>query len=159
MTVVRARAFAFCPLFIVVAMTLGSAQTPVTTWHFDNARSGANPNETILTPQNVNSKQFGQLFNQTVDGQIIGQALYLPNVTIPGAGVHNVVYVATMNDSVYAFDADSNTGANASPLWHTSFLSKNVTPVAVTLQGCGGTSGWTQVGVVSTPVIDPNAGT
>jgi hypothetical protein len=159
MTVVRARAFAFCPLFIVVAMTLGSAQTPVTTWHFDNARSGANPNETILTPQNVNSKQFGQLFNQTVDGQIIGQALYLPGVLIPGAGVHNVVYVATMNDSVYAFDADSASGSNANPLWHTSFLGHGVTPVPIKLQGCGGTTFWTQVGIVSTPVIDPVSGT
>jgi hypothetical protein len=141
----RARAFAFCLLFIFAAMTLGRAQTPVTTWHYDNARSGANPNETILTPQNVNSKQFGQLFNQPVDGQIIGQALYLPGVTIPGAGVHNVVYVATMNDSVYAFDADSATGSNANPLWHTSFLGSGVTPVPIKLQGCGGTTFWTQV--------------
>jgi hypothetical protein len=155
----RARAFAFCLLFIFAAMTLGRAQTPVTTWHYDNARSGANPNETILTPQNVNSKQFGQLFNQPVDGQIIGQALYLPGVTIPGAGVHNVVYVATMNDSVYAFDADSATGSNANPLWHTSFLGSGVTPVPIKLQGCGGTTFWTQVGIVSTPVIDTTSGT
>jgi hypothetical protein len=159
MAVMRARAFAFCLLFIFAAMTLGRAQTPVTTWHYDNARSGANPNETILTPQNVNSKQFGQLFNQPVDGQIIGQALYLPGVTIPGAGVHNVVYVATMNDSVYAFDADSATGSNANPLWHTSFLGSGVTPVPIKLQGCGGTTFWTQVGIVSTPVIDTTSGT
>lgn len=122
MAVMRARAFAACLFFVLAAMTLGWAQTPVTTWHYDNGRSGANPNETILTPQNVNSNQFGQLFNQPVDGQIIGQALYLPGVTIPGAGVHNVVYVATMNDSVYAFDADSATGSTANPLWQTSFL-------------------------------------
>jgi hypothetical protein len=159
MAVMRARAFAFCLLFIFAAMTLGRAQTPVTTWHYDNARSGANPNETILTPQNVNSKQFGQLFNQPVDGQIIGQALYLPGVTIPGAGVHNVVYVATMNDSVYAFDADGATGSNANPLWHTSFLGSGVTPVPIKLQGCGGTTFWTQVGIVSTPVIDTTSGT
>jgi len=159
MAVMRTRAFAFCLLFIFVAMTLGRAQTPVTTWHYDNARSGANSNETILTPQNVNSKQFGRLFNQPVDGQIIGQALYLPEVTIPGAGVHNVVYVATMNDSVYAFDADSATGSNANPLWHTSFLGSGVTPVPIKLQGCGGTTFWTQVGIVSTPVIDTTLGT
>jgi hypothetical protein len=159
MSVTRGGVFAFCPLFIVVAMTLGSAQTPVTTWHFDNARSGANPNETILTPLNVNSNQFGRLFNQPVDGQIIGQALYLPGVIIPGAGVHNVVYVATMNDSVYAFDADSATGSNANPLWHTSFLGRGVTPVPIKLQRCGGTTLWTQVGIVSTPVIDATSGT
>ena len=159
MAVMRARAFAICLLFVLAAMTLGRAQTPVTTWHYDNGRSGANPNETILTPQNVNSNQFGQLFNQPVDGQIIGQALYLPAVTIPGAGIHNVVYVATMNDSVYAFDADSATGSNANPLWHTSFIGNGVTPVPVKLQKCGGTTFWTQVGIVSTPVIDPIAGT
>ena len=54
MAVMRARAFAICLLFVLAAMTLGRAQTPVTTWHYDNGRSGANPNETILTPQNVN---------------------------------------------------------------------------------------------------------
>jgi len=132
---------------------------PVTTWHYDNSRSGANPNETILTPQNVNYKQFGKLFTQPVDGQLIGQTLYLPGITIPGLGSHNVVYVATMNDSVYAFDADSATGSNASPLWHTSFLINGATPVPIKLQGCGGSTFWTQIGIVSTPVIDPVAGT
>jgi len=160
MKILRLRAHALLVLFaLAVASSLVHAQSPVTTWHYDNLHSGANTNETILTPQNVNSTSFGKLFTQAVDGAIVGQALYLPNVTIPGAGVHNVVYVATMNDSVYAFDADSNTGANADPLWHTSFLSKNVTAVPVVLQGCAGTSGWTEVGVLSTPVIDPNAGT
>ena len=100
-------------LLALAGLTAGWAQVSVTTWHYDNSRTGANPNETILTPQNVNSKTFGTLFTQPVDGQIIGQALYLPQVTIPGAGVHNVVYVATMNDSVYAFDADS--AADAEP--------------------------------------------
>src|SRR5271169_4592302 len=103
------------------------AQLPVTTWHYDNANSGANTNETILTPQNVNTASFGQLFTQPVDGAIVGQALYLPAVKIPASGVHNVVYVATMNDSVYAFDADSTSGRKGGLLWHTSFLSKNVT--------------------------------
>jgi hypothetical protein len=145
-------------LFGAAATTLASAQMPVTTWHYDNANSGANINETILTPQNVNPANFGKLFSQTVDGAIVGQALYLPAVTISGS-VHNVVYVATMNDSVYAFDADSNTGANASPLWQTTFLSKKVIAMPIALQGCGGTSGWSQVGIVSTPVLDPIAGT
>ena len=140
-------------------MTFGSAQVAVTTWHYDNARSGANSNETLLTPANVNSKQFGKLFTQPVDGQVIGQALYLPRVSIPGAGVHNVVYVATMHDSVYAFDADSATGTNATPLWQTSFLTRGAAPVPILLQKCGGVTAWTEVGIVSTPVIDPVAGT
>ncbi len=155
----RARKFGWSILLsVVAATTLAHAQLPVTTWHYDNANGGANTNETILTPQNVNPTSFGTLFSQPVDGAIVGQALYLPAVTISGA-VHNVVYVATMNDSVYAFDADSNTGANASPLWQTTFLSQKATAVSIALQGCGGTSGWSQVGIVSTPVIDPVAGT
>ena len=143
----------------ITVITVGYAQVPVTTWHFDNAHSGANPNEMILTPQNVNRSSFGKLFTQSVDGAVIGQALYLPSVTIPNLGVHNVVYVATMHNSVYAFDADSATGKNSSPLWHTNFLLQNVTPVPISLQGCGGTTGWTEVGIVSTPAIDPVAGT
>jgi hypothetical protein len=154
----RVREVVVSVLFFVVAGTVGRAQVPVTTWHYDNARSGANPNEAILTPLNVNSEQFGKLFTQPVDGAIVGQALYVPGVAIPGAGVHNVVYVATMHDSVYAFDADSATGKNASPLWHTSFLINGATPVPVAMQGCGSTTGWTEVGILSTPVIDPVAG-
>jgi hypothetical protein len=151
----RARAFVVCILLVLAGIRVGHAQMAVTTWHYDNARSGANPNETILTPQNVNSDEFGRLFTQPVDGLVIGQALYLPQVTIPGAGAHNVVYVATMHDSVYAFDADSATGKNAHPLWHTIFLIKGATTVPIAEQGCGATTKWTQVGIVSTPVIDP----
>ena len=146
-------------IFSIAGIQLGIAQSPVTTWHFDNLHSGTNPNETILTPQNVNRTSFGKLFTQTVDGAVVGQALYLPAVTIPNKGVHNVVYVATMNDSVYAFDADGAMGANSSPLWQTSFLGSGVTPVPIASQGCGGTTGWSTVGIVSTPVIDPVAGT
>jgi hypothetical protein len=158
--ILRVCALSSCLILLVLAgVTLGWAQTPVTTWHYDNSRTGANSNETTLTPLNVNSNQFGPLFTQAVDGQIIGQALYLPGVTIPGAGVHNVVYVVTMNDSVYAFDADSATGSNANPLWHTSFLANGVTPVPISLQRCGGTTFWSQVGILSTPVIDTTSGT
>jgi hypothetical protein len=154
------RKFALAALFLLgAALTMSSAQVAVTTWHYDNFRSGANTSETILTPQNVNSSSFGKLFAHTVDGAIVGQALYLPSVSIPKAGVHNVVYVATMNDSVYAFDADNVSGKNANPLWHTSFLSPGVATVSVEQQRCGGTTGWTQIGIVSTPVLDPVAGT
>jgi hypothetical protein len=158
--ILRARVVAVCALFLVFAgATPGQAQVAVTTWHYDNARSGANPNETILTPQNVDSQEFGKLFTQPVDGAVTGQALYLPGVTIPRAGVHNVVYVATMHNSVYAFDADNATGKNARPLWRTSFLTNGATTVPIALQGCGATTKWTEVGIVSTPVIDPASGT
>ncbi len=160
--VIRGRGMVLSALFLVIAITgvtAGYAQAPVTTWHFDNLHSGANPNETILTPQNVNRLSFGKLFTQSVDGAVVGQALYLPGVTIPNLGVHNVIYVATMHNSVYAYDADNVTGANAAPLWHTNFLSSGVTPVPIAMQKCGGTTMWTEVGILSTPVIDPVAGT
>jgi hypothetical protein len=131
----------------------------VTTSNYDNTRSGVNSNETILNLANVNPTTFGLLFNLPADGTVIGQALYLPNVSIAGKGTHNVVYAATMHDSVYAFDADSNTGANANPLWQVSLLPPGATPVPVNIQGCSGVTDWTEVGVVAMPVIDPATGT
>jgi hypothetical protein len=134
-------------------------QLAVTTWHYDNARTSANTWETILTPSNVNSASFGKLFTQPVDGFVVGHPLYLPSVNLPGLGVHNVVYVATMHDSVYAFDADN---ANAAPLWMTSILSYaavGATTVPSSVKRNTNTTAWTEVGIVSTPVIDPVTGT
>ena len=130
----------------------------VTTWHYDNARTGADTNETILNPTNVNANTFGKLFDIRVDGAVIGQVLYLPNVSISGKGTHNLVYAATMHNSVYAFDAD-NTDTNASPLWQVSLLPPGTTPVPMDVQGCSATTAWTEVGVSATPVIDPATGT
>ncbi|MBZ5573099.1 MAG: pyrrolo-quinoline quinone [Acidobacteriia bacterium] len=107
--------------FLLVLPPVG-AQVNVTTSRNNNSRDGQNLNETILTPANVNVGHFGKLFSQPVDGYIYAQPLYVSNVSLPGLGVHNVAYVATEHDSVYAFDADNNTGMNASPLWHTSFI-------------------------------------
>jgi len=136
-----------------------AAQTPVTTWHYDNSRSGANTTETLLSPANVNYQTFGQLFSQPVDGMVVGHPLYLPNVTIPGKGVHNVVYVATMHDSVWAFDADDS---RLGPLWMTSLLNYSApgaTTMSATLKGNANTTGWSELGIVSTPVIDPSTAT
>ena len=94
----------------------------VFTHHYDSSRTGQNTNETSLTSSNVNSTQFGKLFSQSVDGQIYAQPLYMANVLIPGKGTHNVVFVATEGDSVYALDADNNTGSNATPLWTASLI-------------------------------------
>lgn len=143
---------------LLVGANNGFGQRSVLTWNYNNARWGSNTQETLLTPANVNSAHFGKLFSQPVDGAIVGQALYLPNVTIPNKGVHNVVYVATMNDTVYAFDADHNTGTSSAPLWKARVLVSGATPVPITIQGGGGVTGWTQVGVVSTPVIDASMG-
>src|ERR1700722_17883718 len=95
----------------------GTTGTNVTTYHNDNARSGQNLTETILTPGNVNSSTFGKLFAIAVDGRMDAQPLYLAAITIPGHGTHNVLYVATEHGSVYGFDADSGT-----LLWQVSLL-------------------------------------
>src|ERR1051326_6849572 len=97
----------------------GFAQTY--TSQYDNARTGANLHETALTPRNVNPAHFGKRFVLPVDGDVFAQPLYVPKVTIPGKGVHDVLYVATESDSVYAFDAAGKPGE---PLWRVSFLNE-----------------------------------
>jgi hypothetical protein len=87
-----------------------SGQTPVLTQHNNNTRTGAYTTETTLTPSNVNQSTFGKLFSYPVDGRIYAQPLYVPGVAIQGKGTHNVVYIETEHDSVYAFDADANGG-------------------------------------------------
>ena len=138
-----------------------AAAIQVLTYHNDSLRSGLNSNEIILAPSVVNSTQFGQLFSQPVDGIIVGQPLYLSGVNIPNLGIHNVVYVATQHDSIYAFDADNNSGTNASPLWQVSFIDPNagITTVPGTVQKCSGVTGFTEIGIESTPAIDPNTNT
>src|SRR5215468_1096939 len=99
-----------------------SAQTNVLTYHNDNARTGQNLNESILTPANVNSRSFGSIGFMSVDGLVDAQPLYVSNLTIGGIS-HNVLFVATESDSVYAFDADS-----LIELWHVRVLGLNETP-------------------------------
>lgn len=144
-------------LMVFCAMAFG--QAAVATYHNDNLRTGQNLLETKLTHSNVNSTQFGKLFSQTVDGFMYAQPLYVPNVKV-GTVTHNVVFAATMNDSVYAFDADSKSGSNANPLWKVSFInpSKGITTVSTNDVGCQDLI-TTKIGIMGTPVIDTVGGT
>lgn len=134
------------------------AQVSVLTYHYDNLRTGQNTQETTLTPANVSStvnpNQFGRLFTRTVDNLIVGQPLYMPNLNIAG-GTHNVVFVATLSGSVYAFDADSNAGGKANPLWYVSLLDTcHVNPTNPCQPQNSGETPTAYGGVLSTPVID-----
>jgi len=122
--------------------------TDVVTYKYDVMRTGQNLTETILTPANVTAAGFGKLRNLNVDGLVDAQPLYLSKLSVAGV-VHNVVYVATEHDSVYAFDAD--TGAT---LWQVSLVGAGETTSDD--RGCGQVT--PEIGITSTPVIDRGAG-
>ncbi|MGC2173676.1 MAG: choice-of-anchor D domain-containing protein [Candidatus Sulfotelmatobacter sp.] len=128
-----------------------TANPGILTQHNDNGRTGQNLDETVLSTANVNKVQFGKVASYPLDGYVYAQPLYVADVTIPSQGVHNVVYVATENDSVFAIDADTTT-----LLWQTSFLVPgSVTTIPDTdLAESGGGDLVPQIGITSTPVID-----
>lgn len=139
-------------LFVVMATSLAGAQgyTGQFSWQTSNT------NETILTPQNVGSSQFAKVFSYPVDGSVFAQPLYVANVTIPGQGTHNVVYVVTESDGIYAFDAD---GLQTAPLWYVSLIN----PAAgITAPNCYAVVGpcniYPTIGITGTPAIDPTTG-
>ncbi len=90
---------------VLAAVSAHGAAINVTTWRYDNTRAGENLSETQLTPANVNSTTFGKLFSYGADGYVYAQPLYVAGLTIAG-GKHNVLFVATQHDSVFAFDAE-----------------------------------------------------
>ena len=123
----------------------------ITTSQYDNARTGADLHETILTPANVSSKRFGKIGELHVDGDVYAQPLYLPKLDIPGKGTYDVVFIATEGDSVYAFDAS---GSVREPLWKTSFTNAAAEVTAVPAETLNCPFITPQVGITSTPVID-----
>ncbi|HEX4231704.1 MAG TPA: hypothetical protein VHZ07_23750 [Bryobacteraceae bacterium] len=142
---IRTSVFALLSL----SLCLPGAPNDVLTWHNDDARTGQNLHETVLTPGNVNAKTFGKLFAIEVDGKVDAEPLYVHQLEIPRYGRRNVVFIATEHDSLYAFDAD--TGAQ---YWHVRLLKAGEGPSDN--RNCGQVT--PEIGVTSTPVIDRHSG-
>lgn len=145
----------FCfPAALLAGAFYLAAQQSVVTYHNDNARTGQYLNENLLTPAAVGGGMFGKRYFLAVDGAVYAQPLYLSRVKIKGGGFHNVLFVATSHDSLYAFDADDESGAG--PLWQVSFLDGGATTVSGDEVSCAVIL---ELGIAGTPVIDPEAGT
>ena len=142
--------------FLCSTLLLTTIAAQITTSQYDNQRTGATLTERTLTPQNVNPKTFGKLGAFKVDGAVYAQPLFLPALDIPGKGRHDVLFVATEHDSVYAFDADRPADP---PLWHVSFLdqARGITTVPASDTQCPFIQ--PEVGITSTPVLDLKTGT
>src|SRR5271156_4081481 len=139
------------PCFVALFGCLLTAQVTVPIYQYDNSHSGTNTNETILTPSNVTVSQFGRKMVFPVQGYVYAQPLYVPNLTIGGTS-HNVVFVATEHDQMYAFDVNSG-----QTLWHTNFLAtlglqQIISTVSSSDVNCGDLV--PEIGITGTPVID-----
>jgi uncharacterized protein (TIGR03437 family) len=145
--------FCFAAALLAGAFHL-AAQQSVITYHNDNARTGQYLSESLLTPASVGGRMFGKRDFLAVDGAVYAQPLYLSRVKIGGSGFHNVLFVATSHDSLYAFDADDDSGAG--PLWQVSFLNAGASTVSESDVGCLVIP---ELGISGTPVIDPVSGT
>jgi len=143
-------------LVAIALLAAVSLTAQVLTSQYDNARTGAILTETTLTPANVNSAHFGKRFSLAVDGDLYGQPLFVPGLEIPGKGRHDVIFVATEHDSVYAFDA---TGVPAEPLWKVNFLNTSAGVTTVRAQDVRCPFITPEIGITPTPVIDYESGT
>ncbi|MFO1465465.1 MAG: choice-of-anchor D domain-containing protein [Steroidobacteraceae bacterium] len=147
----RAACAAACCLIIC---SIAHPAQPVLQRGYDAAVTGANLHETLLTTSNVNRNSFGKLFSLAVDDAVFAQPLYVPGVDVAGKGTRNVVYVATMSDTLYAFDADTG----GTPLWSVNLATRvGATPVQMARFAFSGNRNIVgNLGVLSTPVIDPS---
>ena len=141
---------------LVISSTPARAQISVVTRLNNNSRTGQNLQEYALTPTTVNQTQFGKLFSCPVDGYVYASPLYVANLAISGQGTHNVVFVATERDDVYAFDADN---PSCSQIWYTSFINPSAGITTVPQSSVSSTDIVPEIGVTGTPVIDPSSGT
>jgi hypothetical protein len=124
---------------------------------YDNMQSDVNSSETVLSPANVNASSFGKLFSYPLDGFAYASPVYASSVSIPGQGTHEVVYVATEHDSIYAFDA---TGRTATPFWKDSFINPGAGITTVPAADVGECCDIApEIGISGTPVIDPATNT
>ncbi|MGP0019748.1 MAG: hypothetical protein ACLPHP_14335 [Candidatus Sulfotelmatobacter sp.] len=147
---------AICGALMSFTLAAIPALAQVMTSQYDNLRTGATLHEKALNPQNVNAKQFGKLGAFKVDGAVYAQPLFLPSVEVPGKGTHDVLFVATEHDSIYAYDAYQ---PNDPPLWKVSFLdpARGTVPVSEDDAQCPFIR--PEIGITSTPVIDLKTGT
>src|SRR3984885_15952203 len=134
-----------CLLVLLCSSVAAMAQVNLYVRGYNASRTGANLQEQILTPANVNPTNFGKLFTVPTDGQIYASPLYVSNLQIAG-GTHNVLYVATMFNTIYALDAD--TGAT---LWTQNF---GYPIIAEDVQNNQNIDWRTGIGFLSTPVVD-----
>jgi hypothetical protein len=151
------RTFLSCAAALCGLAIPALAANNVTTWRYDVARTGQNLKETQLTPANVNSATFGKLYSYYVDGWVYAQPLYMASVNTAG-GTHNMLFIATENDSLYAFDADHN-----QQLWRVSLIdtAHGAAPGAIAVPSADYGTGdlHPQIGITGTPVIDPSSNT
>ena len=143
--------FSVLAFFLAQVWTVEKPLAGVFTWRYDNSRMGSRGGEDKLSPDSVQPQRFGKMYSYAVDGAVYAQPLLVYGLDMPGIGPRNVALVATEHNSVYAFDADGKTFA---PLWHTTFLTgPDVGPVPQS--DTGGTIS-PEIGITSTPVIDPD---
>lgn len=136
-------------MLLLLCLCIAALPNDVVTWHNDNARTGQNLGERILTLQNVKAATFGKLFKIETDGKVDAEPLYVERLAIPKRGVHNVIFIATEHDSVYAVDADSG-----EQLWHRRLLADDETPSDN--HNCGQIT--PEIGITATPVVDRHRG-
>jgi hypothetical protein len=142
---------------------IAGSNVAVTQNRYDRQATGANLQETVLNTSNVNSSSFGRLFSYAVQGNVVAQPLYLPQVSIPGKGIRNLLFIATMKDHVYCFDADSNQGSDGGKLWEVDFVAQAGAGAATfppfDATGVASEHLDNSLGILSTPIIDRTTNT